>query len=79
MADANSELEAAESASVFPENVEILFLHLWCLALVVSHIFAMEKLFVHECSLVPLVACQFPPAEWIRVKTRLHRTPVWWC
>ncbi len=64
MADADSLLEAAEFASVFPENAGILFLPLWCLVPVVLHIYAMYKLFGQEYSLVHWLRFNFP--EWWR-------------
>ncbi len=73
MADADSVLEAAEFESVFPENAGILFLPPWYPVFVVLHTYAMDRLFGHEYSLVPLVACQFPRVAQNLVKTRLHR------
>jgi hypothetical protein len=78
MADADSVLEAAEFASVFLENAGILFLLLWYPVPVVSHIYAMDRLFGHEYSLVPLVECQFLRVAQILVTTRLHKIPAWW-
>jgi hypothetical protein len=79
MADADSVLEAAEFASVFPENAGILSPLLWFPVLVVSHIGAMGRLFGLEYSLVPLVGCQFPRVVQFPVRTRHHRILVWWC
>ncbi len=57
MADADSVLEAAEFVSVFPGNAGILFILRWCPVLVAVNTFAMDRLFGHEYSLVPLVEC----------------------
>ncbi len=77
-ADADSVLEAAEFASVFPENAGILFLLRWCLVLDVVHTYATDRLFGHEYSLVPLVVCRFTRVAQIFVKTRLHKILAWW-
>ncbi len=59
MADADSVLEAADFVSFFPENAGIIFLSRWCLVPVALQINAMDRLFGHEYSLAPLIACQF--------------------
>ncbi len=78
MADADSVLEAAEFASVFPEIAGILFLLWWCPVLVAVHTYAMERLLEHEYLLVPLVVCRFPRVAQTLVKTCLHRILAWW-
>ncbi len=77
-ADEDSVLEAAEFASVFPENAGILFLLPWYHVPVALHIYAMHRLFGHEYSLVQLVVCQFSRVAQILVKTRLHKILVLW-
>ncbi len=77
-ADADSVLEAAEFASVSPEIAGIFSLLRWCLAFVAVHTYAMDRLFEHEYSLVPLVVCRFPRVAQTLEKTRLHKILAWW-
>ncbi len=72
-ADADSVLEAAEFASVFPNIARILYLLRWCPVSVAVHTYAIDRLFEHEYSLLPLVVCRFPRGAKTFVKTRLRR------